>query len=334
MSVSPDTSPAARAARWFARMRGEAVDARADSEFSQWLKDAPQNEGHYERCELTWELAAELRGRPAIEAMLAAADEAAAHSDGGRAASSKILGKTGRWLAAACVVLAAAAVLYVLAPFGVLHYRTGVGQQRTVRLEDGSILTLNTSTQIRVAFERRARTVFLDEGEALFSVHEDPNRPFEVHALGGIARAIGTQFAVDRAGAAATVSVLQGSVAVFPAGGRAPLQGAARLSPGQAATYVQGGAAPDVHPANLRRIGAWRTHRVEFNDETLGSAIADYNRYIERPIVLASPELAEHRIYGAFDIGDTKSLLFALQEALPVRVVEQPDAIVLLKKSR
>ena len=334
MRLSPDTSPAARAARWFARMRAGAVSASADSEFSQWLKDAPQNEAQYEKCELTWELAAELRGRPAIEALLAAADEAA-HPDPRRAASSTLLGQTGRWLAAATVVAAAVALLFhVLAPFGVVHYRTGVGQQRTVRLEDGSVLTLNTSTQIRVAFDRRIRTVFLDQGEALFSVQKDSNRPFEVHALGGIARAVGTQFAVEKSGPAATVSVLEGVVAVFPVHGREALQGAARLSPGQAATYVEGGTASDVHRADLRRIGAWRTHRVEFNDETLGAALADYNRYIDRPIVLASADLADRRIYGAFDIGDTKSLLFALQEALPVRVVEQPDAIVLLKTTR
>src|SRR5690606_21686104 len=112
-------------------------------------------------------------------------------------------------------VVAALAVFAVW--FGIEHrgttYSTGVGEQRIVKLTDGSIVTLNTRSRAFVRFADDVREVELIEGEALFQVEHDAHRPFRVAAGSVLVEAIGTQFNVLRQ-TATTVSVVEGAVKV------------------------------------------------------------------------------------------------------------------------
>src|SRR3546814_12767375 len=59
-------------------------------------------------------------------------------------------------------------------------YRTGIGEQRTFELADGSKVTLNTATEHRVDYRSRKRIVRLSSWPALFEVSHSPPRPFSV----------------------------------------------------------------------------------------------------------------------------------------------------------
>ena len=84
-------------------------------------------------------------------------------------------------------------------------------------LNDGSVVTLNTSSAIEVSLVKSHRTVTLLSGEALFQVAHDTLRPFEVKTGDTTIRAVGTQFDVDSRTAGTTVTVVEGKVAVFMA---------------------------------------------------------------------------------------------------------------------
>lgn len=93
-------------------------------------------------------------------------------------------------------------------------YATAVGQQQTVKLADGSVVVLNTDSQIGVAFTDGARNIRLLQGEAYFTVAKDANHPFRVFAANGRVQAIGTEFSVYLKDKAVSVTVTEGRVAL------------------------------------------------------------------------------------------------------------------------
>ncbi len=109
-------------------------------------------------------------------------------------------------------VVSAAALGYWYWRSGV--YSTDFGEQRTLTLEDGSVITLNTESRIRVRLSARERVITLTKGEVFFQVAHDARRPFWVSADGAVVRAVGTQFNIRIAPVDTVVSVVEGVVKV------------------------------------------------------------------------------------------------------------------------
>jgi transmembrane sensor len=85
-----------------------------------------------------------------------------------------------------------------------------------------------------------------------------------------------------------------------------------------------------VEPQILRRRLAWTAGRLEFRGESLGEAVAEFNRYNLRQLTLADPALAGLRVGGNFDATDPESFAAALASAFSLRPeITGPDAIVL-----
>ena len=74
--------------------------------------------------------------------------------------------------------------------------RAQIGQPRALVLQDGSQVTLDTSSSIRVEESDSRRVVRLLAGRARFQVARDPARPFIVRAGGQQVIALGTVFTV------------------------------------------------------------------------------------------------------------------------------------------
>jgi transmembrane sensor len=89
---------------------------------------------------------------------------------------------------------------------------TQIGQQSHHMLEDGSIIWLNSNTEVKVDYSADLRRVSLVRGEAHFEVAKDKNRPFEVYAGDRLIRAIGTAFSVYRLDDRIEVLVSEGKV--------------------------------------------------------------------------------------------------------------------------
>ena len=92
-------------------------------------------------------------------------------------------------------------------------YETRRGEMRVVTLADGSTVSLNTKSRMKVIYSAERRLIRLDEGEALFDVAKDALRPFVVRAGDTDVAAIGTSFVVQRlTGAAVEVLFKSGIV--------------------------------------------------------------------------------------------------------------------------
>jgi len=211
------------------------------------------------------------------------------------------------------------------------RYSTRIGTMESITLADGSRLTLNTDSRIRVAVEPQHRHIDLDKGEAFFEVANDPRRPFVVRAGHKRVIALGTKFSVRRDGDEVLVAVTEGKVRVedesVPAPGQATevLLGAgsiARSARGQ--VLVRDGAGPEVD-----RLLSWRSGYLVFRNSTLADAVAEFNRYNTRKIVIADPRIGGIRIGGNFRSGNTDAFLWLLQTGFPVSVDSSRERVVL-----
>ncbi len=101
---------------------------------------------------------------------------------------------------------------------GWVKLRTTRGATYSFTLPDGSAVILNASSVLRypLVFSRLKRPVYLDEGEAYFSVAKDKRRPFTVYTSRFATTALGTAFNVRTYSRERQVSValIEGSVKV------------------------------------------------------------------------------------------------------------------------
>ena len=133
-------------------------------------------------------------------------------------------------------------------------YRTAHGEQSERLLPDGSVLHLNTDSQVTVQYSRRERVVDLDRGEALFQVAHDAERGFRVTAANAQILAVGTQFDVYRRPGTVLLTVVEGTVAVYTG---PPQLAPNALRVGAGYRVEVGGRVGLPHPVDARAAVAW-----------------------------------------------------------------------------
>lgn len=210
---------------------------------------------------------------------------------------------------------------------------TRQGEIRRLPLSDGSIATINTDSALRVLLSQEDRQIVLDRGEAWFQVAKDKRRPFVVDAGMAKARAVGTAFSVERRDDGVRVSVTEGIVEVWATEARGALT---ILRAGQSASFDNGTASLSTvtAPHAIERSLAWRNGEISLEDETLGAAVAQFNRYNRRRLVLADPGLSDMRLVGLFHIDKPEEFAATLQATHDVSVATTGDRIVISQKMR
>lgn len=224
-------------------------------------------------------------------------------------------------------------------------YTTDLGEQRSITLADGSVVFLNTSSQIKVQLSPGERRIDLSRGEALFEVAHEPFRPFRVMAAGTMTEAVGTKFNVRRTPSGVQVVVVEGKVlvdsktvkareAVARGVGNGPLEpDQALLGAGQEARLNSDGRPPLLAKADIVTATSWRMRQLSFDDAGLDEIVAEFNRYNRTPIVLADRSLSRTRLSGVFDANDPNSFIAFLELSTSVDVDRShPSRIVLRPK--
>lgn len=253
-----------------------------------------------------------------------------------------------QWKIAATIVgLTVMFAAWQLSPYGYRsgEYRTAIGEQRIVELDDHTRITLDAATHLQVHFTNDARSVQLLEGQAQFSVAKDPSRPFKVIAGGRTIVAVGTVFTVEYVQSRVHVAMIEGKVAVLAphyhatemtsrsaARGNVSANGGAvvkepqveneeiYLVAGEELHVAQDGQTVVSANADLEAATAWREGKVIFQTESLGEAVNRMNRYSHLQIQIDDEALAAKNISGVFEAGDTRGFVGALQHYFPVNV--------------
>lgn len=212
--------------------------------------------------------------------------------------------------------------------FDHLYQTAATDRPETLRLPDGSQLSLDSDTQVRVAFEAGARRLTLDHGRALFAVAHDADRPFSVSAEARTVVATGTRFEVAVEHAAMRVALYEGHVRVD--GGA---DGGEKMDPGQA-LLVRPGRPDQLMPMSNEAEALWRDGLVEFDDATLADAVAEINKGSQTTLTVPDPEIAAMRVSGRYRLHDAERFARAVSEILPLRVVHSGTHRIELRARR
>ena len=211
------------------------------------------------------------------------------------------------------------------------RYTTAIGEQRSIVLSDGSVVTLNTSSNIEVKFAKARRTIYLVAGEALFQVAHDKMRPFDVIAGNTRVRAVGTQFNVDRRAGSTTVTVVEGKVSVAsapetPGDQNAEIDSPIPVSAGEE-VILRPRVRPRAAPVNVALATAWTQRRLVFERRHLGEVAVEFNRYNRQEIHIESAKLSSLEVTGTFQADDPSSFLDFIAKIPGVKIERQYDSI-------
>jgi len=309
---------AEQASEWFVENRAGRLDHEARSQFMAWLKTSPVHVAEYlaiTEIARDLETAVNTTEIP-LEPLLARARADTNHvvtlnpSAPERAPVTTRPRRSRPWSFAVAAALAFVALAAIWSTrdgerFGLPRtYRTAHGEQSEQLLPDGSVLHLNTDSQVTVRYARHGRVVNLDRGEALFQVAHDAEREFRVAAGNAQILAVGTQFDVYRRPAAVRLTVIEGTVAVYT--------GPPQLTPSAlrvgAGYQVEVGSEVGVpRPVDARSAAAWLQRQIVFDNQPLGEVADEFNRYGHIVIEIDDQGVRSLPISGVFDAYDADS---------------------------
>jgi transmembrane sensor len=297
-----------QAAEWATRIDAASVNPETDEGLRLWLQGNPRRRG-----------------------ALLRAEAALSFVDRGRALAGVMPKPEPRpiWirrkLLFAGAALAAGIVGVAVLMTGSHRYGTELGEVRQVPLSDGSLVAINTQSVVEVAMYTDRREVTLTRGEAWFQVAHDKKRPFIVSAGRIRVRAIGTAFSVRRHDDGADVQVTTGVVETWTIGEENRRVRVAAGSKAYVAEYQP--PKPITAPAEIERSLAWREGRIVLEGETLDEAVAQFNRYNARKLVISDPGLAAEKLVGQFRATEPLTFAGAVATTLGARIDEDGDTI-------
>ncbi|HEX7114218.1 MAG TPA: FecR family protein [Steroidobacter sp.] len=350
------------AAHWFVDFREGEVDAKRREQFNAWLRRSPEHIRAYIEVSAFWaDVPLLMSGREvSIDELIAYAESednvvrmqrGAARQDtaptpanlpsntripgGANQAVRRLVLRPRLSLVASIVTGCVIAVLAWYSMQTGQTYSTGIGEQRSILLEDGSTVQLNARSSVEVRFDERSRDVTLLAGQALFKVAKDHDRPFVVHSGNVHVQAIGTEFDVYRRKAGTTVTVLEGRVAVLSSPVRAlekivgeepaVLPDAdVQLAAGQQVRVAPEGSIELPTEANIAAASAWTRRQLVFQRTPLTEVVEEFNRYNRRQMIIDDATIGAVRISGVFSSTDPTSLLHFLR-AMPMFSVYETD---------
>jgi transmembrane sensor len=339
------THPAivAEAAAWFIEFRAGDVHGEARLQFIEWLRRSPEHIQAYLDVSGVWaELpSSDPEGRIDVTSLIARARSepdvialspgiATLHAPAPVEAALPPRSRRAALAIAAVALLAAVTVLFLRGGNLGGSYSTGIGEQRTVQLADGSTVELNARSTIQVQFTEHERNLTLLDGQAFFRVAKDKQRPFIVRAGDAQVRAVGTEFDVYLKQAATVVTVVEGRVETFDASD----------NPGSAGVILSAGEQLTVLPHTVTKpistdtavATAWVQKRLIFEETPLSDVAEEFNRYNTRPLTIDDHELEMLRISGVYSSTDPASLINFLRSQNSIQVVETEKQVRILRR--
>lgn len=323
-----------QAADWLVRL-GDEDGAECHMAFLEWIRQSPRHVSAFKSIAEWWLRLDSLdpQRRVDVHALLAHSQKVVPLRPRAKPAfrrgiarwmqrSRRRVAAIGRCAAVSAGAVIVIAGLFVVEPLSAdsTEYATAVGEQRIVRLRDGTSVHLNTDTRIEVRFDRDERTVRLLGGETLLEIAKDSRRPFRIVAGPVTIRDIGTILNVRRNLRDLEVMVVEGCVQVRHEFTTRPgrLPGAVtQVDAGEVATVsYEPGRPPQVRTVSRAEVSArlaWKEGMLEFEGRPLRELVPEINRYNTRPLLIDDPAIADMRLGGRMAPTDLSKFLQSLE---------------------
>ncbi len=326
---------AEQANEWYVENRGGPLDREARARFMAWLQTSPVHVGEYLTiAELARDLdtaanRADIPLEPLLERALKQTDQVLT-LDSSALEHAAITPRPRLWPYAAAATLAFVALATAWLTrdgerLGLAKtYTTAHGEQSERVLPDGSVLHLNTDSEVIVRYSRRERELDLRRGEAFVQVAHEGERGFRVAAGSAQILAIGTQFDVYKRRGAVLITVVEGIVSVYSG---PPQPSPSALQVGAGSQVEVGDQVGLPRPVDARAAVGWLKRQIAFEDEPLVEVAAEFNRYGQVAFEIDDDFVRALRISGVFDAYDTDSFAAFLETLQGVVVQKTPTRI-------
>jgi transmembrane sensor len=311
-----DTSVDEQAAAWFIRLRAANVSRQEKADFLRWLELNDEHRRTFAEISALW-------GHPDLLQELA--ESAKRHGIVPRLRKKSRFHISMPLAAVACLVL----IVSFSESFRVLiraDYSSAVGERKTVRLEDGSSMMLNTDSAVVLSMEGTQRRVELLQGEAYFEVKPDPDRPFTVKAEHSMTRVLGTRFLVHQKIGRDEIKVLSGRVEVW----ETEQWKDAVVLRGDQAVSVDSTALGQPRRLDSAQAASWIKGFLTFENETLENVVNQICRYRRGMVLFKDDSLRTMRINGRLSINESGDILKVLQKTLAVKMTYLTDWLVIV----
>jgi len=330
------------AAEWlFEREEGFAV-GRAE-EFQHWFNRNPRHAAAVARVERMLGLLDETpEFRAALEARV---PRGVLPQQTALAASGRLMNRRPwAWaagLAAALVIGTGAGWIAINRSSTAEMFAADATEPRRIALTDGSVVDLNSNSNLQVKFSEGQRRITLAAGEAHFQVAHNAARPFIVSANGVLVRAIGTAFNIRIEGGKVEVLVTEGKVEVDR---RSATELFARsapiipiLSAGErtqiAASRETAPTVEAVGPDKIHLLLSWQDRMTGFTDVPLREMVTRINRCSSIQLVLENSELGDRRIGGVIALNQPEAFVHFLEQYGDI-IAERRGNEIFLQRAR
>lgn len=318
MSASTEHALLHEAAEWFAILRDEQVSEADRQGWQQWLAASPAHAAAWKRVEAISQPFTRINRHSPH----GAAYQALARSPASRRQTLRLLGLGG-------MLLGSGLLLRHTLPwqswsqayaFARAEYRTAIGDQKQLVLDDGSRLSINTASAVDLDFQPNLRRIILHESEILIETAPDPqspHRPLVVDTRLGRLTALGTRFNVLSDAQGIQFAVFEGVVRIAPTSGQPSVDVAAGQQASINVDQIEAGG-----PADTARE-QWARGQLIADNVPLARFIDELQRYT--PVHLGiDTDAGRHRLLGVYRIAeparDVPLILAAIESTLPVRV--------------
>lgn len=175
---------------------------------------------------------------------------------------------------------------------------------KTVELSDGSLVTLRPNAHLySVEMSEFAHTVRLD-GEAFFSIMNQPDRSFYVEAGNGLVEVLGTQFNIRTWQNSTTVYLDSGSLRLSSINGDNEIL----LQPGQVSTVQSDFQVSEPIETEKEYYTSWQQNILVFNNRQTSTIFRELEYHFSIQIE-ASAEIENTKLGGAISLENLQTAL-------------------------
>lgn len=330
-----------QAIKWSIALSDDEVDKSVIDAFYTWRQQSPEHEATFQKVDQVW------LGMSQMEHLTKQTKQATKTAN-----LWEVLGQRFRdWYSTPTLAGAALSMSVLIAVVFVYNtplknavspaemitktFESKHGAVETIILSDESKVTLGAASKIVVAYNASYRKISLIEGEALFEVVPNESLPFIVNTGETQTRVLGTTFVVKKNANSVRVAVKEGKVGV----GKVPDNDiamatstmAAQLIAGQTVTSKQGKVSA-ISSMDIATIASWQTGRFVYESAQLKTIVADINRYADKQVIIATPDIGLLEISIAFDVSEFEQTLETIAQVLDLELNKSLSGTILLKK--
>lgn len=237
----------------------------------------------------------------------------------------------GWWAAASIILLISTGLYFYQDAFLYKTYYAEKGMIRSVTLEDGSMVTLNANSSIKVLrdfMDHENREVWI-KGEAFFEVAKKQDlMKFIVHTDNFDVEVLGTKFNINNRRCRSEVMLEEGKVKLV-AKDKEPLI----MKPGEQVSVSNSKGDFEKHVVEPERYEAWRHNMLVFENTPLSEVAQIIRDYYGVEIVLNDSLLSTRQFTGTLPNNDLDIILLALKTSYKINIEQKGDRILLSNKT-